>query len=118
MNKNQIKSKSIVSKLLSLILLICLLPFIIGISIVIKLTSKGPIFFLQERIGINLKPFNIYKFRTMVVNAEEQKEQLLEKNEADGPVFKIKNDPRVTKIGKFGKKPYKSKIGYNYRQYC
>lgn len=68
-----------------------LIPIFLIISILIKLTSKGPIFFKQERIGRNGKNFNMYKFRTMIVNAE---------NIGDGIRVRSKNDPRITKIGK------------------
>lgn len=74
-------------------------PLLLIISIIIKLTSKGPVVFSQKRVGVNGRLFDIYKFRTMVENAEELKETLSEKNEVDGPVFKIKKDPRITKIG-------------------
>jgi len=74
------------------------------IALLIKLTSKGPVIYRQARVGLRGRQFDLYKFRTMVVNAEELREQLLTANEADGPVFKIKNDPRITKIGKFLRK--------------
>lgn len=67
----------------------------------ILIFSGRPIFFIQRRIGYKGKIFNIYKFRTMVNGAEKMKKELINKNEADGPVFKIKNDPRLTKIGSF-----------------
>ncbi len=79
-------------------------PVLLGISFLIKLTSKGPIFFKQKRVGLRGRTFYMYKFRTMVINAEELKDKLMDANEADGPVFKIKNDPRITKIGKFLRK--------------
>ncbi len=63
--------------------------------------SQGPFIFEQKRAGKNKKPFTLYKIRTMVVNAENIKSKISNLNEADGPVFKIKNDPRYTKIGKF-----------------
>ena len=85
----------------SLIGLIIFLPILIIISVAIKLDSKGPIFFSQERVGFKGKTFNMYKFRSMVINAEEIKEKLKEQNEMSGPMFKMKNDPRITKIGKF-----------------
>lgn len=86
------------------IFLICLSPLFVIIGIVIATTSKGPIFYKQRRIGKNGKPFNIYKFRTMIEKAENQLEQLEHLNEADGPAFKIKNDPRITFIGKYLRK--------------
>lgn len=79
-------------------------PLYLVVAIWIKLDSKGPIIFSQERVGLNGKRFNMYKFRSMVVNAEELKEKLAKQNERKGPMFKIKEDPRVTKIGKFIRK--------------
>jgi exopolysaccharide biosynthesis polyprenyl glycosylphosphotransferase len=76
-------------------------PVFLLAALAIKLTSPGPIFFLQERIGLNKRRFNIFKFRTMVPNAEKMIAFLEKQNEASGPVFKIKNDPRITPIGKF-----------------
>lgn len=96
--------KRVIDILFSLIGLIILSPLILLVAIVIKIESKGPIVFAQERIGKNGCAFNMYKFRSMVVNAEELKEKLLAKNEMSGPMFKIKEDPRVTKIGKFIRK--------------
>ena len=84
--------------------LILLSPIITIVACAIKLTSKGPIFFLQKRVGKNGELFNMYKFRSMVVNAEELKEKLKHKNEMSGPMFKIKDDPRITKVGKFIRK--------------
>ncbi len=83
----------------SLFLIILLLPIFLIISIVIKATSKGPVFFKQQRVGYNGRLFTLYKFRTMVDDAEKLKCKLLHCNEMDGPVFKMKDDPRVTKIG-------------------
>lgn len=88
----------------SLFGLVILSPLLLIISIAIKLDSKGPIFFSQERVGRNEEIFKMYKFRSMVVNAEELKETLLEKNEMSGPMFKMKEDPRITKVGKFIRK--------------
>jgi exopolysaccharide biosynthesis polyprenyl glycosylphosphotransferase len=75
-------------------------PVLLIAAIGIKITSPGPVFFLQERIGINKRRFKIYKFRTMVPNAEKLMSALEKDNEAGGPVFKMKNDPRVTRFGK------------------
>jgi exopolysaccharide biosynthesis polyprenyl glycosylphosphotransferase len=74
------------------------------IALAIKLTSKGPVFFRQQRSGLNGAPFSIYKFRTMMTNAEQTKHELAAMNEMSGPVFKITNDPRVTPIGKWLRK--------------
>ncbi len=80
---------------------ILLMPLFVVISIAIKASSKGPIFFLQERSGLYGRKFMMIKFRTMVENAEELKTNLVDKSEVDGPVFKMTDDPRVTPIGKF-----------------
>lgn len=69
------------------------------VAVLIKLDSRGPVFFKQERVGQNGRRFHIYKFRSMVVDAEERKKELEAFNEADGPVFKMRRDPRVTRVG-------------------
>ena len=74
------------------------------VAIVIKLDSRGPVFFLQDRVGLNQRRFKCIKFRSMVVNAEELKAQLTEQNEADGPVFKMRRDPRMTRVGRWIRK--------------
>ncbi len=84
--------------------LILLSPIIAVVACAVKVTSKGPVFFSQKRVGKNGELFEMYKFRSMVVNAEELKENLEEQNEMSGPMFKIKDDPRVTKVGKFIRK--------------
>lgn len=85
--------------------ILILIPVFLIIGILIKLEDpKGSIFFSQKRNGLNGKEFNMYKFRSMVHNAEDLLESLMSKNEMDGPVFKIKDDPRITKIGKFIRK--------------
>jgi exopolysaccharide biosynthesis polyprenyl glycosylphosphotransferase len=89
---------------LSLLLLIVLAPVLLVTAILIKLTSAGPVFFVQKRVGLNKRTFYIYKFRTMVVNAEEKLREIEHLNEVPGPVFKIKNDPRLTPLGKFLRK--------------
>ena len=84
--------------------LLLLSPVIAIVACAVKFTSKGPIFFSQKRVGKNGKIFDMYKFRSMVVNAEELKEKLAHQNEMSGPMFKMKDDPRVTKVGKFIRK--------------
>jgi len=85
--------------------LILLLPFILIIIAAIKLFSKGPVLFRQERSGVNGRVFNVYKFRTMFADAEARREGLRDLNESDGPVFKIRKDPRVIPyIGTFLRK--------------
>ena len=79
--------------------LIVLSPLMLVVSILIKLESKGEVIFKQKRVGLNGKEFYMYKFRSMVINAEELKAELEIKNEMSGPMFKIKDDPRITKVG-------------------
>jgi exopolysaccharide biosynthesis polyprenyl glycosylphosphotransferase len=74
------------------------------IALLIRFTSPGPALFRQKRSGINGRPFTIYKFRTMVTNAEQLKHELAAMNEMSGPVFKVTNDPRVTRVGRFLRK--------------
>jgi len=96
--------KTISDYIISALLLFFLSILFIFVAILIKLTSKGPAIFKQERVGLHGRKFYIYKFRTMLQNAEELKEKLIAQNESDGPTFKIKNDPRITKIGLFLRK--------------
>lgn len=86
-----------------LALLILAIPLAL-IALAIKLTSPGPVFFRQQRSGLNGHPFTIYKFRTMVTNAEQMKHELAAMNEMSGPVFKVTNDPRITPIGRWLRK--------------
>ncbi|MBU5349728.1 sugar transferase [Paenibacillus lautus] len=89
----------------ALVGLLVLAPFFLIVAILIKLEDpKGSIFFYQTRIGKNEKPFRMYKFRSMVSNAEELLENLLEQNEIRGAMFKMRDDPRITRIGKFIRK--------------
>ena len=96
--------KRVIDIVCSLSGLLLLSPVLIIVSILIKLESDGPIIFSQDRIGYKGQKFKMYKFRSMVVNAEELKKKLAERNEMSGPMFKMKNDPRVTKVGKFIRK--------------
>ncbi len=86
---------------LSSALLLVLSPLLLLTAVVIKLTSPGPVLFRQRRVGLNKRQFWIYKFRTMVPDAEKQMGELEKLNELSGPVFKIRNDPRLTPSGKF-----------------
>ncbi|MCC7027297.1 MAG: sugar transferase [Saprospiraceae bacterium] len=88
----------------SMIVIMLWMPIFIVIGLMIKFTSKGPIIFKQKRVGLHGREFYIYKFRTMMVDAEKMQAQIMHQNEASGPVFKIKNDPRITSIGKFLRK--------------
>ena len=85
--------------------LLLLSPFVLVVAILIKMQDpRGPIFFKQQRIGKDGQTFYMYKFRSMVTNAEELLKDLLEKNEISGAMFKMKKDPRITKVGKFIRK--------------
>ena len=84
-----------------IIIIICLLPLFVFLAVLIVLASGLPILYSQKRIGKNGKPFMMYKFRTMHTNAESEQKKYQRQNEADGPVFKIHDDPRLTTIGKF-----------------
>jgi exopolysaccharide biosynthesis polyprenyl glycosylphosphotransferase len=96
--------KRVLDFALSLILIIILSPLLFITALLIKLTSSGPVFFIQERVGLNKRRFPLYKFRTMVMNAEQKLSELEHLNEVCGPVFKIKDDPRITQVGKFLRK--------------
>ena len=92
--------KRVLDVVFSLILLSLLIPLFAIVGLLIKLSSDGPILFRQERIGLNKRRFSIVKFRTMVTNAEQMLAKLESQNEVSGPVFKIREDPRLTPIGK------------------
>jgi lipopolysaccharide/colanic/teichoic acid biosynthesis glycosyltransferase len=85
----------------SLIGFLLLSPLLVLTALAVKLTSRGPVFFSQLRTGLAGKPFKIYKFRSMTVDAESKKQLLMAFNEQDGPAFKIQHDPRVTLVGRF-----------------
>ncbi|MCI9680094.1 MAG: sugar transferase [Lachnospiraceae bacterium] len=86
----------IFGSLVGLMITVVLTPFI---ALVIKLDSKGPVFFAQKRVGKNGRHFKLYKFRSMYIDAEERKQELMAQNEIDGPMFKVEHDPRITKVG-------------------
>jgi exopolysaccharide biosynthesis polyprenyl glycosylphosphotransferase len=92
-------TKEILDRAIAFIVLLITFPLFVLIGILVKLTSKGPVFFVQERTGLSGRKFLMYKFRTMQLGAAEMKGELQSMNEMEGPVFKIRKDPRVTKIG-------------------
>lgn len=96
--------KRFMDVILSAISLVVFSPVLLFIALAIKLDSEGPVLFRQERVGLNEEHFIMYKFRTMCFDAEERLESIREKNEMSGPMFKIKNDPRITGVGKFLRK--------------
>jgi lipopolysaccharide/colanic/teichoic acid biosynthesis glycosyltransferase len=83
------------------VLLVTLSPVFLVAAVMVKLTSPGPVFFAQERYGYMKRRFRMLKFRTMVADAEALQMDLEVKNEASGPVFKIRDDPRITPVGRF-----------------
>jgi exopolysaccharide biosynthesis polyprenyl glycosylphosphotransferase len=97
----QVLLKRILDILFALILLSFFSPLFVVCGLLVKRSSPGPVFFVQERVGLNKRRFRLYKFRTMIADAEAKLGELQDQNEMDGPVFKIKNDPRITSIGKF-----------------
>lgn len=92
--------KKTMDRILSAFALIILSPLFLFVSLLIKHEDNGPVFYVQRRIGRNGKIFNMYKFRSMIVNADQKIDKLSEQNEVDGAMFKMHDDPRVTKIGK------------------
>lgn len=103
-NGKRMRIKNVFDFVVALIAIALFSPLMLLIAILIRLTSKGPAIFIQERVGLNKRPFRMFKFRTMVTDAEALQANLEMQNEAGGPVFKIKDDPRVTRIGKFLRK--------------
>ena len=93
--------KRIIDITISGLALIILIPLFLVVAILIKVESTGRVIFPQDRVGRDGEIFKMYKFRSMVANAEELKRKLILENEATGPMFKIKNDPRITTIGRF-----------------
>lgn len=96
--------KRLVDIVCSAAALVILSPLLLAVAAIIKITSPGPVLFRQQRVGLHGAYFNLLKFRSMVVNADAMKDQLLAQNEQTGPVFKMKHDPRVTPIGRFIRK--------------
>jgi len=97
--------KLIVKRIVDLAITMLFLPPVLIltalIAAAIRIDSRGPVFFIQERVGMNKRRFPMYKFRTMFTGSEKMQKELDEKNEAEGPIFKIANDPRITRVGKF-----------------
>ena len=93
--------KRIIDFTVSSLLIVLLAPALLVLAVLVKITSPGPIFFKQKRVGLNGRLFTLLKFRSMIVGAEQMLPELLERNEMNGPVFKIKGDPRITAFGSF-----------------
>lgn len=111
LNKDKIRSRFVyhsMKRLFDIVAATCgiviLSPLMIIIAVLIKGEDHGPVFYKQVRVGKNGKTFKMYKFRSMFVNADKMLDRLKEQNDVDGPMFKMKDDPRVTKIGHFIRK--------------
>lgn len=103
-NKSKNKLKRIFDIFFALFSCVLFSPVMLITAIAIKIESTGPIVYKQKRVGKDGKPFDCYKFRSMVVDADARKQELMDKNEADEIVFKIKDDPRITRVGKIIRK--------------
>jgi exopolysaccharide biosynthesis polyprenyl glycosylphosphotransferase len=97
----ELNVKRAVDVIISLLSLILLAPVFLLIAAAVRLGSPGPVIFKQKRVGLNGRLFDLYKFRSMHEGAETEVEKLREQNEMTGPVFKLKNDPRITSVGRF-----------------
>ena len=100
----QVTVKRVIDIVLSAALLVILSPLALVTAIAIKIDSPGQVHFVQERVGLNKRRFRLYKFRTMIDGADKKQDELETLNEAGGPVFKMKNDPRITTVGKILRK--------------
>jgi len=100
----QLLAKRILDMSVSAIVLLVLSPLMALVAILVKMTSPGPVIFAQDRVGMNQRRFRLYKFRSMVTDADERKKELYHLNELDGPAFKMVNDPRITWIGRILRK--------------
>ncbi|NHC46852.1 sugar transferase [Motilibacter aurantiacus] len=94
-------AKGVFDRVVGSVLVVLLSPVLVAIALAVKLTSKGPVFFRQQRVGRDGKAFTVFKFRSMVVNAEQMLAALAEQNEHDGVLFKMRADPRITPVGRF-----------------
>ncbi len=103
-NYTELLIKRVIDVVMSFCVIVIGSPFFAIIALLIKLDSKGPVFFRQKRSGLRGREFGVFKFRTMVVNAEALQKDLMAKNEMTGPVFKMTDDPRITRVGKFLRK--------------
>ncbi len=100
-DENMLLVKRIVDIVLVSLTLPVLIPIMLIVGAAVKLTSEGPVFFLQERVGLHKRRFKMIKFRSMYTDAEERLKEIEHLNEAEGPIFKMANDPRVTPVGRF-----------------
>jgi exopolysaccharide biosynthesis polyprenyl glycosylphosphotransferase len=92
--------KRVADRIGSALLLMVSSPLLLVIAVVIKMTSRGPVFFVDQRVGVGQRPFTFYKFRTMIQTAQDTQGSLEDLNEADGALFKVRDDPRITRVGR------------------
>ncbi len=97
----ELAAKRVMDVLLSSLLLMGLLPLLVLTVLAVAVTSRGPVLYVQERLGAHARPFRFFKFRSMYRDAEDQQPALADHNECSGPVFKIRTDPRVTPVGRY-----------------
>lgn len=100
----QLMFKRLIDVIISMIVLITISPLLVIVALLIKMSSRGPVLFVQKRVGMNQRKFKLYKFRSMVADAEQLRPAIAHLNEQDGPAFKIEKDPRITRIGRFLRK--------------
>ena len=93
-------AKRLIDVVIAAVALIVLSPVLVCAALMVKLTSRGPVFYAQDRVGYRGRRFRLLKFRSMCRDADERRHELIDLNEADGPVFKIHDDPRITKAGR------------------
>ncbi|MGA1372794.1 MAG: sugar transferase, partial [Pseudomonadales bacterium] len=103
-HENMLILKRVFDLFIAIPMLIVLTPILLVVALAIKLDSPGPVFFIQKRVGLNKRTFGLVKFRSMVEDAESRINDIEHLNEAAGPIFKITNDPRITRVGKFIRK--------------
>ncbi len=93
-------AKRLFDLIAALALMIPTIPLMIVIAVLLRVDSSGPVFIRQERLGKDTRPFRMFKFRTMLINSEQISRELLTNNESSGPLFKMRNDPRITRVGR------------------
>src|SRR5205085_11893824 len=100
-NETQLALKRLMDVAVSMLLLVLTVPVLVIAALAIRLSSPGSVVFKQKRIGLNGRMFTLYKFRTMIEDAHDRREEFAHLNEMNGPVFKMRDDPRVTPVGRW-----------------
>jgi len=96
----QLATKRTLDIAVSALAIVLLTPILVAVALMVKLTSRGPVFYVQERVGRDGEPFKMLKFRSMYVDAHDRRHEHVDRNIHDGPIFKIRDDPRVTSVGR------------------